>query len=860
MFIQISPSSLAILGYRPEEMIGRSGIGFVHTDDADIARTEMRRARRERVTRVFECRYVHKDGHPVTLQWIGVWSEPERRHFYIGRDMTERKQAEEALLESEEVARGIIDTALDAFVQMDEAGTITEWNRQAEAMFGWSRAEAIGRPLATTIVPRAHRARHVAGLERFLYTGEAAILGKRFEIEAVGRDGGEFRVEIAVTALRRLRGYVFSAFIRDLTDKIAADAQLRQSQKMDAVGQLTGGVAHDFNNTLTVITGTIEILAEGVEDRPQLAAIARMIDEAATRGAELTHQLLAFARRQPLEPRPIDPNALARDTANLLRPTLGEQIEIEAMLEDNVWRAVADPAQLTTALLNLAVNARDAMPNGGKLTLETGNVILDETYAQSNAEVRAGPYVMIAVSDTGSGMTPDVLEKVFEPFFTTKDVGKGTGLGLSMVYGFVKQSGGHIKVYSEIGHGTTIKLYLPRAETTELAAAKPAGAPAMPGGNETILVVEDDRMVRDYVEAQLTSLGYSTLAAANAAEALEHVKLGAQFDLLFTDVIMPGGMNGRELAEEVTQLRPGTRVLFTSGYTEDAIVHHGRLDPGVALLNQVSQEGFGREAAAGDRRRRLVGAGNQPRAVFCIVENSTLQKSVNGRAAAAGRMIGLLQPRPCRLRQSNGGDVMSQTRREMFATAGAAAALASVAPPAFGAWEPSERYPDPYVQVLDPAFNKYRLGLASVEKIAGGCRWNEGPVWFGDARCLLWSDIPNNRIMRWDEETGRVGIYRKPSNNANGNTRDRQGRLVTCEHDARRVTRTEYDGTITVLIDKFDGKPLNSPNDVVVKSDDLSGSLIRHSASSATTRATRRRPNCRPTSIASIRAPDRRRP
>ena len=585
VFIQVSPSSLVILGYRPEEMIGRSGLGFVHPDDADIARAEMRRARRERVTRVFECRYVHKDGHPVTLQWIGVWSEPERRHFYIGRDMTERKQAEEALSESEEVARGIIETALDAFVQMDEAGNITEWNRQAETMFGWSRAEAIGRPLVTTIVPPAQRARHQAGLERFLYTGEAAILGKRFEIEAIGRDGGEFRVEVAVTALRRLRGYVFSAFIRDLTDKIAAEAQLRQSQKMDAVGQLTGGVAHDFNNILTVITGTIEILADGVQDRPRLAAIARMIDEAATRGADLTHQLLAFARRQPLEPRPVDPNALARDAASLLRPTLGEQIEIEAMLEDDVWRAIADPAQLTTALLNLAVNARDAMPGGGKLTLETGNVVLDESYAEANAEVRAGPYVMIAVSDTGSGMTPDVLERVFEPFFTTKDVGKGTGLGLSMVYGFVKQSGGHIKVYSEVGHGTTIKLYLPRAEATEAATA-PAAAPAMPGGNETILVVEDDRMVRDYVEAQLTSLGYSTLAAANATEALEHVKLGAQFDLLFTDVIMPGGMNGRELAEEVARLRPGTRVLFTSGYTEDAIVHHGRLDPGVALLNK----------------------------------------------------------------------------------------------------------------------------------------------------------------------------------------------------------------------------------------------------------------------------------
>ena len=213
-------------------------------------------------------------------------------------------------------------------------------------------------------------------------------------------------------------------------------------------------------------------------------------------------------------------------------------------------------------------------------------MILDEAYAQSNAEMRAGPYVMIAVSDTGMGISPDLLDKVFEPFFTSKEVGKGTGLGLSMVYGFVKQSGGHIKVYSEVGHGTTIKIYLPRADATAAAAAEPAVARRMPGGRETILVVEDDRLVRDYVEAQLTSLGYSTLAASNAAEALEHVRAGAQFDLLFTDVIMPGGMNGRELTDEIARLRPGIKALFTSGYTEDAIVHHGRLDPGVALLNK----------------------------------------------------------------------------------------------------------------------------------------------------------------------------------------------------------------------------------------------------------------------------------
>jgi CheY-like chemotaxis protein len=311
-----------------------------------------------------------------------------------------------------------------------------------------------------------------------------------------------------------------------------------------------------------------------------------MIDEAATRGADLTQGLLAFARKQPLQPREIDVNVLVGDTAKLLRPTLGDHIEIEARLEPAAWRALVDPSQLSTALLNLALNARDAMAEGGKLTLETGNVFLDESYVRMNPDIRPGPYVMIAVSDTGSGMPAAVLTKVFEPFFTTKETGKGTGLGLSMVYGFVKQSGGHIKIYSEEGHGTSIKIYIPRSGEQADTTAEGLPAPSPARGNETILVVEDDPLVRNYVVAQLTSLGYETIAAGNANEALRVIDDGARFDLLFTDVIMPGGLNGRQLADEVVKRRGAIKVLYTSGYTEDAIVHHGRLDPGVALLNK----------------------------------------------------------------------------------------------------------------------------------------------------------------------------------------------------------------------------------------------------------------------------------
>ena len=352
---------------------------------------------------------------------------------------------------------------------------------------------------------------------------------------------------------------------------------------MEAVGQLTGGIAHDFNNILTVITGTIEILAAAVEKEPQLAAITRMIDEAASRGADLTQHLLAFARKQPLQPRETDVNTLIIDTAKLLRPTLGEQIQIELVFADETCIATVDPNQLATAILNLALNARDAMPNGGKLILETGLVVLDESYANLQGDVRPGRYVLIAVSDTGTGIPAAILDKVFNPFFTSKGPGKGTGLGLSMVWGFVKQSAGHIRIYSEEGHGTTIRMYLPPG-TSDQPASEDLRAAAIQGGHETILVVEDDKLVRDYVLTQLHTLGYATLDAATAAEAQAIVAAGNPFDLLFTDVIMPGAMNGRQLADELAKSRPGLKVLFTSGYTENAIIHHGRLDTGVLLL------------------------------------------------------------------------------------------------------------------------------------------------------------------------------------------------------------------------------------------------------------------------------------
>jgi PAS domain S-box-containing protein len=580
--VQISPSCETILGYRPEELIGRSGEDIVHPDHVENSRLEMRAARRGERPKLSDTRCFHKNGRAVWLSWLGTWSEPAKRFFFVGRDMTESRLAQEALRESEQLARGIIDNALDAFVQIDDQGLIRDWNAQAQNIFGWPRDEVLGKNVFALIGQPDGEGPLKKAMQSFLLSGGDAVRQPRRELKVRRRDGKEITVELSIAALRTRGGFVFNGFVRDLTDKIAAEERIRQAEKMEAMGQLTGGIAHDFNNILTVITGTIEILADAVQREPQLAAITRMIDEAAARGADLTQQLLAFARKQPLEPKETDVNTLIIDTAKLLQRTLGEHVEIESVFEDETCAAIVDPNQLATAILNLALNARDAMPDGGKLIIETRTVELDENYARTHSDVRPGRYAMIAVSDTGVGIPPDMLDKVFDPFFTSKGAGKGTGLGLSMVYGFVKQSAGHIMIYSEQGHGTTIRMYLPPA-IGALSAVEPTLAPAVEGGHETILVVEDDKLVRDYVLTQLHSLGYVTLDAANATEALAIVRAGRPFDLLFTDVIMPG-MNGRQLADEILKIRPALKVLFTSGYTENAIIHHGRLDEGVLLL------------------------------------------------------------------------------------------------------------------------------------------------------------------------------------------------------------------------------------------------------------------------------------
>ena len=370
------------------------------------------------------------------------------------------------------------------------------------------------------------------------------------------------------------------------SDITELNARLQQSQRMEAVGQLTGGIAHDFNNLLTVVSGNAELLLEDTAADPAQRQLVQMIATAAQRGAALTQRLLAFARKQALDPKAVDLNQLVAGLDPMLRRTLGEHIQIELVRAAGLWPALVDQGQLENALLNLCLNARDAMPGGGRLTLETANARLDEDYAARNGEVTPGQYVMLAVSDTGQGIAPEHLQRVFEPFFTTKERGKGTGLGLSMVYGFVKQSAGHVMIYSEPGHGTSVKLYLPRVGGEAAAAAQPSDSGGIVGGSETILLVEDDAAVRQVALAALRSFGYTVIEAVDGPSALALLEQRPDIELLFTDVVMPGGMNGRALADAARRLRPGLRVLYTSGYTENAIVHHGRLDAGALLLGK----------------------------------------------------------------------------------------------------------------------------------------------------------------------------------------------------------------------------------------------------------------------------------
>jgi PAS domain S-box-containing protein len=568
--------------------------------------------------------------YQTSVRELGARREAEAKLQELNKNLEQRAQERAAQLaastskleDTERRFRILVEGVTDyAIYMLDPTGVVINWNPGAQRIKGYSREEILGAHFSRFYTePDRDKGVPREALATAMRTGKYEAEGWR-----VRKDGTQFWASIVINAIRDANGGIigFAKVTRDLTERRAAQERLQQSQKMEGIGQLTGGVAHDFNNLLTIIIGNLEALQRQLHDpSPDLERLQRSAGNAmrgARRAESLTQRLLAFSRQQPLDPKPVDVGRLVTGMSDLLRRTLGEQVAVETVLAGGLWRAHADPNQLEVAMLNLAVNARDAMPDGGKLTIETSNMHLDERYAAGQVEVLPGQYVMLAVTDTGVGMSREVREKAFDPFFTTKDVGHGTGLGLSQVYGFVKQSRGHVKIYSEPGEGTTIKIYLPRFHAEADHPEEEAVGPVARGAkHETILVVEDDEDVRIYSTDTLRDLGYRVLEASNAAAALSMLSNHPEIAVLFTDVGLPGGMNGRQLAEEARKRRANLKVLFTTGYARNAIVHDGRLDPGVELLTKPFTQ-----SALSEKLRDIIDANATPARVL-IVEDEVL--------------------------------------------------------------------------------------------------------------------------------------------------------------------------------------------------------------------------------------------
>ncbi len=511
----------------------------------------------------------------------------EQARTKLTRELDAHRQTGQALSFSVRRFAEIVNIASAAIISTDRDQKIQLFNKGAEEIFGYAAEEILGKPL-DMLLPERFRTAHHGHLMQFHGASEASrLMNRRGKIVGRRKNGEEFPAEASISKVDAAGDTVFTVILHDVTRRQQREAQLAHAQRLQAVGQLTGGVAHDFNNLLAIIIGNLELAEDALGEAPQPRESVSRAIAAADRGATLTSRLLAFSRHQPLEPKVIDINKLVLGMSELLRRTLGETIDIETVTAAGLWRCEVDPAQLENVLLNMAVNARDAMPKGGKLTIETANVRLDDDYAAAHAEVVAGQYVMLAVTDDGVGMSAETVEHAFEPFFTTKEVGQGTGLGLSMIYGLVKQSGGHVKIYSEPDRGATVKVYLPRSREPEyLADAEPAVEPAAHRTLETILVVEDDPEVRFLAMKVLGSLGYVAVEATDAGSALAMLGRHPDVALLFTDVVLPGGANGAQLARQARERYPDLKVLYTSGYTDNAVVHRGVLDEDAEMIGK----------------------------------------------------------------------------------------------------------------------------------------------------------------------------------------------------------------------------------------------------------------------------------
>ena len=518
---------------------------------------------------------------------VGETKQDEGSSIFVGilHDLTERERVEAILRESAAQLRTVVDIAVDGVILIDADGRILKFNPACEKLFKYQAAEVIGQNVRM-LMPEPYRSGHDGYIRNFVDTGEKKIIGIGREVIGRRKDGSTFPMDLSVGEAKQDESSIFVGVIHDLTDRKRTEAQLIQAQKMEAVGQLSGGIAHDFNNLLTVIVGNAEHLSDQLSARQDLKRLAEDICSAGERGAELTQRLLAFSRKQLLRPVETECNKLLESMHKLLRRTLREDIEVTTHLDPDLRAAFADPAQLESAILNLALNAQDAMSAGGRLSISTANASLDNREHNIHPDVRDGAYVVIAVTDNGEGMSRAVLDRAFEPFFTTKEVGKGSGLGLSMVYGFAKQSNGHVSIYSEPGLGTTVRIYLPALATKAKEAAAPAPLEIAPSGAETVLIVEDDPFVRSYAVMSLQTLGYQVIPAVDGREALQKLQTGMHVDLLFTDIVMPGGVNGWELAGLARKTRPELRVLLASGYALETLVASGHLHDGSVILSK----------------------------------------------------------------------------------------------------------------------------------------------------------------------------------------------------------------------------------------------------------------------------------
>ncbi len=570
-----NPGAERIKGYNAGEIIGRHFSCFFTPEEQAAGKPGQALSAALSTGRYEEEGFrVRQDGSRfwahVTLTPLLDAAGSHKGFAKVTQDITERRQADEALV------RSILDSAVDAIISIDETGVIESANPATERIFGYARGELLGRNVRM-LMPEPDRGRHDGYIGNYLRTGQAKIIGIGREVAGRRKDGSSVFLHLSVGEFRLRDGSRhFSGILRDISEARRMAHQLQQVQKLEAIGQLTGGIAHDFNNLLGVVIGNLDFVLEDLDPQSKDGqAVSRALNSA-LHGADLTRRLLAFSRDQPLEPKDFAINDMLPDVVAVLKRTLGASITINLAPHPDLWPAYADASQVQDAVLNLAINARDAMPEGGVLTIETGNITLDEDYARENVEVKPGDYAMLAVSDTGTGIPPDIMKRVLEPFFTTKPVGKGTGLGLSMIYGFAKQSGGHLKIYSEMDHGTTVKLYLPRGRGQGPGEEKSTPAPGKArGGDETILIAEDNAELLHAAAKQLAKLGYRILEAANGEAALAILQQTKGIDLLFSDIVMTGRMTGRDLAREARKLRPNLKILLTTGYAEKAAAGSG---------------------------------------------------------------------------------------------------------------------------------------------------------------------------------------------------------------------------------------------------------------------------------------------